>query len=836
MNKTAISPLTRAVIIPLILLMAGACNREMRETDQPENTVITVALPGHTKTTMGPSEGGIHKIYWSEGDRIAINGKISSPLNDIGAQTSVAKFSFSSNLSTPYRVIYPSSFHKNNATITLPSTQNFTVGTFSSGAYPLAGYVTSNNDETITLRNLCAIVRLSVKKDPAFDAGKLTQVRFLGNNDEQVCGDFAIDYVSATLSPAGESGVGRSLTLSLLQSLPESEALDLYLVVPARTYSNGFSVVLEDDAQHAVSKVTRNPVTLKAGSIAQMSAFNFNPADSGTEFLLEDIVEEDLAMEEAYNIKGRVIDKDGDPVRNVVVTDGILCVQTREDGSFYLNSNLEKVKYVYISTPNGYMPKVENGIPRFYKELSSFTPSNGVYSVGDFVVTPMENPNEFTILVTADPQPRASSATLDNVAYRSLRACEAMYQELKETAAQIQDRQVIGICLGDLVHGNSATNLALMDTYATALGTLGYPTYNIIGNHDNDTSAADDDGGAWKFESLFGPRNYSFNMGGIHFVMLDNLIMKIGASSNKLDDYDQGLTDDIWEWLQADMSYIPTSTMIMVCAHSPLFKQESGSERTNTAYHGGTTSNKDNGAYGYGDLFDKYNQVHAWAGHTHSTFNFIYSNTHRHRNIQVHTLARSTGELWTNEYLANGTPQGFTVVDVANGKVSWHFHPTKYLRSNFHGTKGEPAYTWRDWDYVSNVAIMRDTGLPLDESYQMHVYPVGSYGDDCVYANIFLWDEKWGLPTLSIEGGSTRTMTHVQAYDNGTAIESCHDLAYTELTSFYSTTYKSPLGSSYNALYSGLHTLFRAQGPEHGTGTVTVTDRFGNEYSRTISW
>ena len=826
MKMTANSPLRRAVIIPLILILAGACTREVPETAESERTVITVALPGQTKTTMGPSDNGIHHLYWSEGDKIAINGKVSNPLSGIGSQTGVAKFSFSNNLSTPYRILYPSSFHKNNATITLPATQTYTAGTFSSGTYPLAGYVTTDSNEPVTLHNLCALVRLSVKKDPAFEAGKLTQVRFTGNNDEQVCGDFAIDYSSASLSPAGEAGEGRSITLSLLQSLPTTDALDLFLVVPAGTYRNGFSIVMEDDAQHALSKVTRNSVTLKAGSIARMSAFSFNPSEGGTEFFLEDIIEEDLEMEESYNIKGRVIDKDGDPVKDVVVTDGILCVQTREDGSFYLNSNLEKVKFVYISTPNGYLPKVENGIPRFYKLLSSCTVSGGVYNVGDFVLTPMDNPNQFTLFISADPQPRNSGSTLDNVAYRSLRACEALYREEKETAATITDRQVIGICLGDLVHGNSETNLNLMDTYASQLATLGYPTFNIIGNHDNDTSAADDDGGALKFESLFGPRNYSFNMGGIHFVFLDNLIMKIGSSSKKLDDYTQGLTDDIWEWLQADMSYIPTTTKIMVFAHSPMFKLESGSERTNTATHGSD----------YGSLFDAYVETHAWAGHTHSTFNYIYPTSHRHKRVQVHTLARSTGDLWVNDYLSNGTPQGFTIVDVNNGKLSWHFHPTKYLLSNFHGTKGEPAYTWRDWDYVSNVATMRDTGNPLDESYQMHVYPTGSYGDNYVYANIFLWDEKWDLPVLSIQGGSTRTMSHVEAYDGSTPLESCHDLADTELKSFYKNTYGSTLGSDFDGIYPGLHTLFRAQGPEHGTGTVTVTDRFGNEYSRTITW
>lgn len=524
-----------------------------------------------------------------------------------------------------------------------------------------------------------------------------------------------------------------------------------------------------------------------------------------------------------YNITGRVVDiSTGKGLEGVVVSDGHQCVVTKQDGAFYMTGSPYISKFVFVSTPSGYLPPVKDGIPRFYKEFPEFNADSAVYDFGDFSLTPVANPDRFTILVSADPQPREKSARYDNIGYHSLEICEDLYRELHDVAATITDRQVYGICLGDLVH----ENISLFDNYAAGIATLGYPTYNIIGNHDNDTSAEDDNAAAIPFEQHFGPRNYSFNIGGIHFVVLDNLIMKKG-SSGKLNAYDQGLTDEIWDWLRADLSFIPTSTTLMTFSHSPMFKTESGSERTNTASHGPD----------YGDLINDYAEIHAWAGHTHTSFNYIYPSSHRHRRVQVHTLARSTGELWTNEYLAEGTPRGFTIVEVDNGKVSWRFHPTSYQRPSWLGMSsgswtGRPDYEWCDWAYSTDGrAIMKKAGL-LDEEYQMHVYPRGSYGDDYVYVNVFLWDDKWQAPVFTQEGGSPVTMEKVISEDR-------HDLATTEFKTKYKA-YSSTLSeeSGYSGSTKGaITTLFRAKASATpARGTVSVTDRFGHTYTQNTSW
>ena len=532
-----------------------------------------------------------------------------------------------------------------------------------------------------------------------------------------------------------------------------------------------------------------------------------------------------------FNVKGRVGDAStGKGVERVVVTDGTRCVLTDAEGVYRINSNVSIARFIYVSTPSGYQPPVLKGLPIFYKVLSSVKPVDGVYDMGDFSLTPVANPDCFTLLVTADPQPRSSSAGYDKFGYHSLDICEDLYKELKDVSDAITDRQVIGLCLGDIVH----ENMNLFANYRKGLSQLNYPTYNIIGNHDNDTSASDDDASAVPFESNFGPRYYSFNAGGVHFVVLDNLIMKKG-SSGKLNAYDQGLTDEIWTWLQADMSYVPSSTLVMTASHSPMFKCDSGSERTNTAKHGGHTD--PTGQYGYGDLFDGYDEVHAWAGHTHSSFNYVYPTSHRHKHVQVHTVARSTGELWTNEYLSDGTPRGFTVVEVDHGTVTWRFHPTRYQRpawigASESGCSVQPPYQWRDWNYdASGLAVMKDGGT-LDEDYQLHVYPRGAYDDEYVYANVFLWDDKWQTPVFTPKGGAPVTMEKVTA-------DSRHDLGTTEFRKVYKL-YAPKLNgdNGYTAVNAGsITTLFRAPAPKSPSGgSVSVTDRFGTTYARNVNW
>ena len=528
-------------------------------------------------------------------------------------------------------------------------------------------------------------------------------------------------------------------------------------------------------------------------------------------------------------VKGLVYGGGSTKLAGVVISDGLLCVQTDETGYFEIDSDLSRTKFITASIPSGYAaPTNENGLPIFYHKVTDEERKKDMVQHTFEFLPITNNPERYTLIVGADPQPRASGAGYDNIAYHSLDMCEDFYRDMKEKAATITDRNVYGMMLGDLVH----EDMKLYANYVAGLKTLGFPMFNILGNHDNDTTAKNDTDGRRKYEEYLGPTYYSFNIGKQHYVVLDNLIMKLRSSDNSLREYDQGLTDEIWQWLQNDLMYVDRSTTIMVAAHSPMFMGDNMSERSKHAQ--GHRSD-------YANLFSKYAKVHAWAGHSHTTFNYVYPESSNLCNLEVHTVARSTGELWTNEYMAYGTPRGYTVVEVDGDNISWSFKPTIYQRNGFTGkTSPQPEYKYRDYDFDENgVAKMRKDGSTLSDKYQMKLYKPGEYhktyanmvedkaaDKNYIYVNIFLWDDKWEKPKYN-----GATMTKVGYKD-------AYCLATYEIQNhYYSHGYKLAGGSDYGPNDNDIHTIFRAYEPNSsGKGTVTVVDRFGNEYSQSVSW
>ena len=279
-------------------------------------------------------------------------------------------------------------------------------------------------------------------------------------------------------------------------------------------------------------------------------------------------------------VSGHVYDQSGHPIPGVVVSDGYHCTATDAQGNFGLDTDLSTARFVFISCPSGYSLEVKDGLPQFYKTLSDL---GGKLTDIDFRLSERKDPSEpFTVFFAADPQPRASSAAYDKIAYHSLTVAEDFYADVAEKASEISGDK-FAIVLGDLVH----ENMSLYSHYLTGIKTMGLPTWSVIGNHDHDPSAADDVSGARIYEQNLGPRCYSFNRGGIHFVTVDNMIMK-QSSNGRLTDYIDGLTDEDWNFLKEDLSYVDKSCPVIICAHSPLFRISDGSDPSgqNSTPHG----------------------------------------------------------------------------------------------------------------------------------------------------------------------------------------------------------------------------------------------------------
>jgi outer membrane protein assembly factor BamB/predicted phosphodiesterase len=97
--------------------------------------------------------------------------------------------------------------------------------------------------------------------------------------------------------------------------------------------------------------------------------------------------------------------------------------------------------------------------------------------------------------------------------------------------------------LGDITQGNQPEEFALVDG---ALDGLGVPWIPVPGNHD-----WYDGGAAWF--SHYGPDNYSFDLGDVHFVVW-NMAMR---------------DDDIRTYLGAELQRVPRTMTVVALTHAP---------------------------------------------------------------------------------------------------------------------------------------------------------------------------------------------------------------------------------------------------------------------------
>ncbi len=808
--------------MPLLALVA--CQKDFGFDSNIESGETTLAISLEpSRTSLGDKSGDDYPTYWSEGDRIAVNGEMSEEVNIDPQNRANATYTVKKVLNYPYAVTYPytAATTAESPKVLFVAEQEYTEGSFANGSAPMYAYVT-NADESIKMHHLAGVLRFAIRADKGANR-QLKSISF--SSTKHIAGEFAVNCQTGEIAPT--ANCTKSITLNIANALTLSADEDSYLYIAVPNGTLGLCDIVFTDVNGKKAYAQWNGSAVKAGIVKEFASITFR--EQGQPVQLEEMREtlvDEWGTEPDVTIKGYV-KSNGKGLQGVVVSDGLICTTTNANGFYSLKSDLSDKKFVMVSIPSGYTaPTDANGLPIFYHRITDAEREANM-CVTEFSFNKITNNSErYTLLVGADPQPRPSTYGYDNNAYHSLDCCNDLYRDMREKAASITDRNVYGLMLGDVVH----EEMALYDNYIDGLKTLGFPMFNVLGNHDNDKTAKTDVEGRRVFEEKLGPTYYSFNIGKLHFVVLDNMIMNLN-DKGELTAYDvQGLTDEIWQWLQNDLAHVSRSATLMVAAHSPMFKLISNTNR-------GAQYKEQ-----YGDLFAEFKKAHIWTGHIHTTYNYNYASSSKWAVIEEHTVARSTGELWTNEYMSGGTPRGYTVVEVDGDNVSWYFKPTIYQTGAFVSTSKytskKPSYLYRDWNYTNGVAKMKSNGSTLSESYQMKVYKPGQYHDTYadmiagnaankyVYVNVFLWDNKWQKPKYN--GVEMEHVEYIPAY--------C--LATYEIAKHYKTygyTLKSDDG--YGPEDNHIHTIFRAvETRSSGSGTVTVTDRFGNNYSSTVTW
>ena len=343
----------RSVAALAVVLFAGCTQDLNNEVATPVvggETTVTVGI-ADTKTYLGDLVDGARKVYWEADDQIAING-VASTQTTLNEEKTVAEFLFPAALQTPYSALYPAKAYVDAQTINLPAHQGRGLENVDNNALPMAGYAAE--DGVVTLHHLAGAVKYQISfGEKTTDKHSIRRLEVWGNNNEQMAGDFTIDYQSATLTAAGTNAESK-VVVEIDKDQNEEGIVTVYAVLPAIEYTKGITVRLIDKAGHYMDLASK-AMTIEKGEIKAMPAVEFVP--TGT------IVDAEISIASAAEWNAFVKEYNADKYEGVVVS-----VKFTQDIVFDDATNAE---FETIEASNGYFAGVVDGQGFSIKGLKS---------------------------------------------------------------------------------------------------------------------------------------------------------------------------------------------------------------------------------------------------------------------------------------------------------------------------------------------------------------------------------------------------------------------------------------------------------------------------------
>ncbi len=382
-----------------------------------------------------------------------------------------------------------------------------------------------------------------------------------------------------------------------------------------------------------------------------------------------------LPTRRQVRVRGQVRTPGGRGLAGVRVSDGRSVVLTDAEGTYTLLAD-RRQPFVFASIPAGHaIPQGPKGSAKHYQALRADDEQTAVF---DF--EPLgESDDRHAFLVLADPQTQN--------AYEMGLFHAQTVPDVQQTVSRL-GAPVFGVGCGDLMFNE----LSLFPEYERAVGAMGVPFFQVVGNHDLDFDAPTDEGSTRTFRQHFGPTYYSFDRGEIHYVVLDDVAW--------LGNQYVGYVDDLQlSWLAADLSTVEPGRTVVVFLHIPLLGTGDVRAGKSNPSPGGAVANRE-AIYA---LLEPFN-AHVMSGHTHESEHVFEGGVHEH----IHGTV--CGAWWTGPICYDGTPSGYGVYEANGSALAWHYKATGEARD-----------------------------------VQLRAYPRGTdpSAPDEVVANVWNWDPEW---------------------------------------------------------------------------------------------
>ena len=407
---------------------------------------------------------------------------------------------------------------------------------------------------------------------------------------------------------------------------------------------------------------------------------------------------------------------EGKGIPGVVVSDGVEVVQTDSRGVYQMHSAKQN-GYVFISVPSGYEVAARGVLPQFHKQVAK---SAYVCERIDFSLYESGDQTKHTMLYFGDMH--MANRTKDRAQFRTFTS------EINEYMKANSAAKVYAITLGDMTWDQFwYTNAYGFDEYLTDVNAIeGLQIFHTIGNHDHDMNATGDFYTVAKFREKLCPNYYSFNVGDIHYVVLDDIECTNATASTtdgSVRSYKNNLTSEILDWLKKDLSFVPKTTPLVVTLHAPVHDRNGNASVGNNSV--------------FLSLIYDYNTTIV-SGHSHVLYNVVKS-----KYVEQNSGAVCAAWWWAGKYNptfnigTDGAPNGYRITSVSG----------KEQNSLFKAIGRPEDYQFRAYDRNSICINAANYGVLPERESILFEEDYGSYrtasSANEVIVNVWDWDPSW---------------------------------------------------------------------------------------------
>lgn len=621
-----------------------------------------------------------------------------------------------------------------------------------------------------------------------------------GSDDEKTPADnFDVQFTvpgSVDVTEGGEctfavSGGGKS-PLTTDTFILESDAGISYVCPIVNTSSDSFTVRLADGCETGYYKVfVKRDARKKSFGRIYIN-------------IVEDI---DFKPDAGTTVYG-IVSSAGVGVENVVVSDGAEVTVTNEKGIYQLKS-AKKWGYVFISVPSGYEVPSVGVLPQFHRALKN---SADVVERADFKLEKVDGQDSYKIFMLGDMHLANRTGDLGQFAQFT--------SDLTDYMTRHKGEKMYALTLGDMTwdlywYSNSYYFPQYLNTVNSQIKNL--QIFHTMGNHDNDFQTRSDYDAAVKYVDQICPTYYSFNIGKVHYVVMDDIDCSSYDGTESLN-YVKSLSAEQLDWLAKDLSHVAKTTPVVVAMHAQVFYPTTSGFKID---HDLVNTLR------LFDILDGYT-VRFVTGHTHKLFNVTPDapivDGHNFREYNSGSVCASwwwSGNLTPGIHIGtDGTPGGYGIWDVTGTDFQCLYKSTGWPEE----------YQFRSYDLnnvhfsMADVPLMpSDISASVKNAYMQYVNAYPQNNDNEVLINIWNWNSDWTLSVVD-ENRKTLPYTEVWAYDP------LH-IAALSVKRFNN----AGLKSTPSFITDKFTHFFKVKADDADTDLViTVKDEFGNEWTENM--